>query len=311
MTHECWQGRIDLEEGEGGLRLHQIMREYGDEALALVGFACDAGVVRNQGRAGAREAPFALRQALASLPVLPGMNVGDAGDIACVGDALEAAQAAYAEKVAALMTRGVLPIGLGGGHEIAYAAGTGLRMALPQARIGIINIDAHLDVRIDRRPSSGTPFRQLAEDAQAQGHDFHSACLGASRFANTPSLFTRAAAMGAWVLEDSILMQQDFSQTAAQIKAFCADKDALYVTLDLDCLPASVMPAVSAPAAFGLPVFLVEKLLGEIFASGKVRLCDVAEYNPRFDIDSHGARTAARLIVGMMVAAVENGKFSH
>lgn len=303
MKAGVWQGRIDGEEGEGGRRWHQIMRAHTDQALALVGFACDAGVARNQGRIGAAQAPDALRQALAGLPVWAGLDIGDGGDVVCTGDALEAAQAAYARQVADWITRGVLPIGLGGGHEIAYAAGTGLRLALPEARIGIINIDAHLDVRIDARPSSGTPFRQLADDARAQGHDFHYACLGASRFANTASLFARAQQLGAWVVEDSELLEQPWTHIASALDTFCADKDAIYLTLDLDVLPAAIMPAVSAPAAFGLPLALVEKLLRQIFASGKVRLCDVAEYNPRFDIDNHGARTAARLIAQMARAA--------
>lgn len=295
-----WQGRIDSEEGEGGQRWHQIMRTHSTENIALIGFACDAGVARNQGRTGAAEGPAALRRALAPLPVLPGIRVGDVGDITCNGDALEAAQAQYAAQTAALMTRGILPLGLGGGHEIAYAAGTGLRQAFPDARLGIINIDAHLDVRIDRRPSSGTPFRQLADT-----FPYRYACLGASRFANTQSLFARAEAMGAWIVEDSALLDMAWTDTAAQIAAFCADTDAIYLTLDLDTLPASVMPAVSAPAAFGLPVHLVEKIIRAVFASGKVRLCDVAEYNPRYDIDGHGARTAARLISVMMESAAK------
>lgn len=295
MNPEHWQGRIDTEEGDGGKRWHQIMRPHETQSIALVGFACDAGVARNQGRTGAAEGPNALRRALASLPVIPDADVGDAGDIVCQGDALEAAQAQYSARIADLIRRNILPIGLGGGHEIAFAAGMGLHQALPDARLGIINIDAHLDVRIDARPSSGTPFRQLADT-----FSYRYACLGASRFANTPSLFARAAHMGAWIVEDSQLLEQAWAETAEQIHGFCATVDAVYLTLDLDCLPAAVMPAVSAPAALGLPVHLVEKLMAEIFAGGKVRLCDVAEYNPRFDIDAHGARTAARLISNMI-----------
>lgn len=299
MSHFVWQGRNDHEEGPQGARWHQRMRAYdGTQACALLGFACHAGVARNQGRIGAAEGPQALRAMLANLPAA-GHVPADAGDIHCEGDALEAAQAAYAAKVAQIIRQGALPIGLGGGHEIAYAAGSGLRQALPYARIGIINIDAHLDLRIDARSSSGTPFRQLAEDCQRHGHVFHYACLGASRYANTVSLFERAQSLGALVMDDSALIEQPWVETVAQIEHFCTGLEALYLTVDLDCLPASVMPAVSAPAAFGIPLPLLERLLQHIFASGKVRLCDVAEFNPRYDIDQHGARTAARLVAQM------------
>lgn len=292
---EIWQGRNDREEGEGGKRWHQTMEAYdGTQQTALLGFACDAGVARNQGRIGAAEGPDALRKMLANLPVLRGVPA-DAGNIVCQGDALEAAQAAYAGQVAAMIRGGTLPIGLGGGHEIAFAAGMGLHQALPDARLGVINIDAHLDVRIDARSSSGTPFRQLADT-----FSYRYACLGASRFANTPSLFARAEKMGAWIVEDTVLIDTPWLEAEADIRHFANTVDAIYLTLDLDVLPASVMPAVSAPAAFGLPLPLVEKMVQAVFASGKVRLCDVAEYNPRYDIDGHGARTAARLI-GLMV----------
>lgn len=301
---DIWQGRVDAEEGEGGLRLHQIIKTHRDENIALLGFACDAGVIRNRGRAGAKDGPDALRRALAALPAEKTLSIGDAGNITCEGDALETAQEAFTQQAASLLARGILPIGLGGGHEIAYASGMALKRAFPDARLGIINIDAHLDVRIDRRPSSGTPFRQLADN-----FPYRYACLGASRFANTASLFARATQMGAWVVEDSHLPARDWAHTAEEINAFCQSVDALYLTLDLDCLPASVMPAVSAPAAMGLPVHLVENLIAQIFASGKVRLCDVAEYNPRFDIDARGARTAARLIMGMILHSAGNNTF--
>ena len=100
-------------------------------------------------------------------------------------------------------------------------------------------------------------------------------------------------------MQDDEMLTTAWTETEAGIRHFANTVDAIYLTLDLDVLPASVMPAVSAPAAFGLPLLLVENLLRVVFASGKVRLCDVAEYNPRYDIDGHGARTAARLVALM------------
>ena len=69
----------------------------------------------------------------------------------------------------------------------------------------------------------------------------------------------------------------------------------MYLTIDLDVLPAAVMPGVSAPAPYGVPMAVVEEIALRVKASGKLRLADMAEYNPRFDVDGHGARAAARL----------------
>lgn len=302
MNQNLWQGRDDTaSEGELGRRWHQVVSAYqGGERLALLGFACDAGVARNQGRTGAAQAPQILRQALANLPVR-GDVPADAGDIVCVGDELEAAQALLSARLQDLMQHNTTPIALGGGHEIAYASGMAMLHTFPKKRIGIINLDAHLDLRADPRPSSGTPFRQLAEQYQAAGQGFHYACWGVSRFANTEALFARAKALQVDLIEDTAL-SENWTTSVANMQAFCEKVDVIYLSLDLDVLSAAFMPAVSAPAALGLNPFVVEKLIQVIAQTGKIRLCDVAEFNPRFDIDGHGARTAARLIAVMVEA---------
>jgi formiminoglutamase len=61
-------------------------------------------------------------------------------------------------------------------------------------------------------------------------------------------------------------------------------------------LPACEAPGVSAPAARGVPLALLEPLLETVRDSGKLRLMDLAELNPEQDIDSRTAKVAARLI---------------
>ena len=65
----------------------------------------------------------------------------------------------------------------------------------------------------------------------------------------------------------------------------------MYLTIDPDVLPAAVrVPGVPAP--YGVPMAVVEEIALRVKASGKLRLADMAEYNPRFDVDGHGARAA-------------------
>ena len=61
-------------------------------------------------------------------------------------------------------------------------------------------------------------------------------------------------------------------------------------------LPGAVMPGVSAPAARGVELAVIEPLIAHIRASGKLRLADLAEYNPTLDQDNRSARVAARLV---------------
>ena len=88
----------------------------------------------------------------------------------------------------------------------------------------------------------------------------------------------------------------DLPELLNGLDAFIARCDHLYLTIDLDVLPAAVMPGVSAPAARGVELAVIEPLIAHIRASGKLRLADLAEYNPSLDLDNHSARVAARLV---------------
>lgn len=309
----AWRGRTDDVEGSHGRRWHQVVQPLSAQrsGAALLGFASDGGVTRNQGRGGAREGPAALRAQLANLPARAnGMPIADGGDVACTGEKdLERAQRAFAGRVQDVLARGMLPVGLGGGHEIAWASFEGLaRHVMAGApsrppRIGTVNLDAHFDLRLDDRATSGTPFLQIAQDCAARGWLFHYCCLGVSEFANTQALFDRAAALGvAWRTDE----QMDGGlggENAGLLERFMGAADFLYLTVCLDVLPPWVAPGVSAPSARGVPLSVVEAVVDAVAASGKLLVADVAELNPSRDIDSRTARIAARLVARIVERA--------
>lgn len=308
---EDWSGRIDEGEGDAARRWHQVVRTRDSAAapVALIGFACDAGVVRNQGRAGAAAGPRALRQALGGLPAHAVQVVDDLGDVACAGDALEEAQAEYAAVVADAIRAQSLPLGQGGGHEMALASWLGLYRALESAgdggAVGIVNFDAHFDLRAAARGTSGTPFRQILEHAAEHGRRVEYLCLGVSRFANTAALFNRAAALGVqWVLDEDVRADR-FAELRQQVATLTGRVDHLYLTVCLDAFPAAVAPGVSAPAVLGIDPGIVERLIDVACESGKLRVADVAELNPEFDRDARTARLAARLLARIAENAVQ------
>lgn len=297
-----WQGRVDVADGEAARRWHQVVtpRDVAVAPIALLGFACDAGVVRNQGRAGAAQGPGALRDALANLAAHGIQAVDDLGDVICEGDALEAAQREYADAARDAIAAGRLLIGMGGGHEIAWASYGGLRDALARdgdgGTVGIVNFDAHLDLRGDPRATSGTPFRQILEDARLRGRPVAYRCLGVNRYANIAALFDRAREFGASWVEDVDVRPDRWVELTDGLQSFLAGVQHVYLTVCLDVLQATAAPGVSAPAALGVEPALLERLAALVAASGKVRVADVAELNPRFDMDRRTARTAARLV---------------
>lgn len=300
---DIWQGRDDSAEAANALRLFQTIvraERFAPQALpgdiALLGFACDEGVRRNRGRTGAEKGPETLRRALANMASHSGHErCVDMGTIGVAGEGLETAQQALREAVAACLRAGKRTLVLGGGHETAFGHGAGVLDAFPGEKVGIINLDAHLDLRIAEQASSGTPFRQLALECDAQQRGFHYTCIGASRAANTQALWDEAARREVRIVEDLDVLQAYDQQVAPEIARNIALYDRLYLTIDLDVLPAREMPAVSAPAALGIPLAILLRIVEPLCRSGKLQAVDLVEFNPQFDIDSQGARAAGRL----------------
>lgn len=296
-----WTGRTDAEDGEAGSRWHQKVKKADvKNAVALVGFACDLGVINNKGRPGAKAGPDAMRAALANLAWHQDKLVLDAGTVIAEGD-LQQAQRDYAAKIRQQLQKQDFVIGLGGGHEIAWGSYNGLLNSLEDSTktIGILNFDAHFDLR---KPapltSSGTPFYQIAQNCQENGRDFKYACLGVAETANTKALFQ--------VAEDyQVVYQKDLDceleSSKALLTEFLKDIDELYVTFCLDVFHASQAPGVSAPSAIGIDPNYVIKVLHWLKTQEQNigfnwRLADIAEMNPKYDLDSRTAKLAARLV---------------
>jgi formiminoglutamase len=312
FERSLWQGRIDAEQAGDTRRWHQQIQPWQTASPAgasLVGFACDAGIRRNLGRPGAAAGPNVIRRALANLALHSSNAVYDAGDIVVsstddLPGNLEAGQAALGQRVAALLDDGHRVIVLGGGHEVAYGSHLGIaRHVEANTRVGIINFDAHFDLRDGEQGNSGTPFRQIAEHCAVRQHPFHYLCLGINEGANTAALFATARELHAEWRLDSDMNSWQISALRKQVDDFIAGMDRIHLSIDLDVFPAAVAPGVSAPAARGVSLDVIECLLGDIVASGKLMLADIAEYNPQYDIDSRTARLAARLAGRLMRVA--------
>lgn len=295
-----WSGRVDGE-GPEHLRIHQLVTtdSSGPEGgIALVGFACDAGVRRNKGRPGAAQGPASLRSALGPLAVHTPTPVTDLGDITVTGDDLEAGQQALGDLVSRALDRHDLAVVLGGGHETAWGSYLGRTHAarLEGKRVGVINLDAHFDLRRADHPTSGTPFLQMAEADQAAGRDFRYLVAGISWAANTPVLFQEAERLGTMVVLDVDCQPRQLDDLLEVLERFLDEVDLVHLSIDLDVLPAAVAPGVSAPSGYGVPMEVIDEVCAHLSGSGKLALVDVVELCPPLDLDGRTARSAARLI---------------
>ena len=297
ISKAIWTGRKDPEDGENAKRFYHL--EMGGGINGLLGFKSHAGVRRNQGRVGAKEGPAAIRTALSNLPATTGMkSFTDLGDIEVSENDLEQGQALLASHIEQALNAHEKLLVLGGGHETAWGSYLGLAKRYPDRQIGIINLDAHLDLRNigNAGPSSGTPFNQIRNFAPDR---FDYLCLGVAEEANTAALFERAADWGVKLVADKSLISDKHAADAA-IEALVDRSDMIYLTIDIDLLPHYQAPGVSAPAARGVSLATVEYLVSHIIEISASKNCplplmDIVEVSPAFDRDNMTAKTAALL----------------
>lgn len=301
---ELWQGRTS----KNRLYLHEkvVCSDMLQEALqpsgkkvGLLGYACDAGVQRNHGRVGAIAGPDAIRKQLAKMPNhLPDTShFYDVGTIACRDGDMEATQNQLSEVVVQLLEQCTFPLVLGGGHDMAYGHYQGLRTYFGrQATLGLINFDAHLDLRNNSSGNtSGTPFYQVAQDSIAQNIPFHYLCLGIRKDANDRHLLQSAADFGVTYVENINFSMSEAQSIVRILLDFIRKVDHVYVTIDLDGFSSAYAPGVSAPSPMGFSPKIVLESLELILKTKKLVAFDIAEMNPTYDVDDHTARLAASL----------------
>lgn len=291
---DLWNGRLDSYE-EIDLRLWQVVQEIKEAqeagGVCFVGYDTDDGVVRNLGRKGAESGSNAIRKAIQSFPQLKGLKVYDYRNLE--KKSVEEAQKEYSEKISDVLKKGIFPIGLGGGHDIAYGSYLGIRKAHPDKKIGIINFDAHLDMRpYDKGRTSGTSFKEIMDnDKNAQY-----AIVGFQKMGNTERLIKTAEAFNVLILEEECSEESIIKS----LEEFVKKVDIVYVTFCMDVFEASTAPGVSAPVVMGLDPKKGKRLLRFLMETEKVVCVDFAEVNPVYDIDNMTAKLAGCLIYEVM-----------
>lgn len=313
-----WQGRVDSEKYFDSFRWHQWVEiiDLNDENLkpfdgklgfAFLGFCSDYGVKLNKGRTGTAHGPESIRQELSKLPCNFSQDIKlfDAGNIYCDNCSLEEAQNILGNAVSKLLDLNLFPILLGGGHEIAFGHYKGILDYIEKKEdnpnIGIINFDAHFDLRpYPEGGTSGTMFRQIADLNKDKGLDYSYFCLGIQRHGNTNYLFKVAEELEADYILARDMTHGDYITLLEKIDDFIKDRDHIYVTLCADVFSSAFAPGVSAPQPLGLDPETVLIYLKYILRSNKVVSFDIAEVSPRFDQDNTTANLASVIIFSVV-----------
>lgn len=299
-----WQGRPSAD-GYVKQYWHEVI-QFGDvdsmnednlPDIGIHGFVCDEGVRRNLGRDGAARGPEKIRERLSKLAFHLPKTISDLGDVICLENEMELAQQELSRRTALLITKGVLSLVLGGGHEVAFGHGEGVfagAKKLGKTKIGIINFDAHFDLRPSFPIShSGSPFYQLLKKYPSE---IEYMAIGIQKESNPQQLFDIAQELKVKYILSTSCVDSKIPKLVEEVENFILSQEAIYVSIDLDGFSSNFAPGVSAPSPMGFTPSFLLILLDKIMASNRVVACDIAELNPKYDIDNCTANLAARLV---------------
>ncbi len=238
-------------------------------------------------------------------------DLGDVGghltDVAAAHGKIEAAVAA-----ACAIEPRFVPVMLGGDHSVTAPAVRGFCAAHPGKRVGVINIDAHLDVRnFEQGPHNGTPFRAiLTGDLPINGHNFVE--LGIHGFMNAAGYTGWARGQGVTIISGREVQRRGMEACIGDALRIAGDgTDLIYLSVDIDCLGYPWAIGTSATSPEGLSAW---QLLEAVFACGldpKVAAMDVVEIDPSRDVKDLTSRTGASIILTFLAGLVRRLHGDH
>ncbi|CAB3391348.1 agmatinase family protein [Kyrpidia spormannii] len=280
--------------------------------IAILGAPFDIGTTY---RAGTRFGPQAIRRISAlyttynyelGVDLREQVKICDLGDVFTVAN-IEKSFDQITKAVSHVMSKGTMPIILGGDHAIGYPCLRGVAENV-DGNVGIIHLDRHVDTQekdMDERMHT-TPW-------------FH-----ATNIPNAPASNLVQIGIGGWqvpragvkVARDrgtTILTIHDVEdmgiEKAAEIALEVAWKGAkaVYLSFDIDSVDAGFVPGTGWPEPGGFLPREALKLL-QLVAKEGVCAMEVVEVSPPYDISDTTALLAVRAVVDVIATMVAHGK---
>jgi formiminoglutamase len=281
-----------------------------DKSIYIIGVPDDRGVENNHGRVGAAKGPEVFRKYFGRLIAFEGSDhLYDVGDIP-IQDTIADTHMMLAKQVKEIheSVPNALVIVIGGGHDYAYGEISGLIQSHPNHKIGICNIDAHLDCRPieNNLISSGTPFWRLWEDFGDQ-ISYH-LTYGVQRSAVSKLHLNYLKEKRSKVIfaRDVFHRFQQEESLGKELEILFSSADRVALNIDLDAFSATYAPGVSAPSIFGLVPIGVVKVLTHYFENPFLKSLGIYELNPRVDASGDlTARLAAEMVYFFIEARVK------
>ena len=219
-----------------------------------------------------------------------------------------------AAQVETVTRGGGLAVTIGGDHSLAAGSVAGLRRALgPDARIGLLWIDAHTDINTEGTTIShalhGMPMATLLGIEQMMQIDDVS--YPAIRPEDVfyfglrdidPGEYDNARDLGLQLMDIESLRAYGVAKAIREAGKALAACDAVVLSIDLDGFSTDQAPSVGTPVPGGFTFDEVVPMLADIVRLHPVALIDIVEFNPALD----GADKTFRFMIDLVTGLFSN-----
>lgn len=284
-----------------------------DKVRAAGAKICFLGAPWDQGtivRTGTSSGPQGIREASTQyfpymfeydVDLMTFFNVVDCGDIPIVPGNNPLSQIYMCDYVTECLEGGAKVILVGGDHSVPIPGARALSQVLgrhnPDARMGYLHIDCHLDAAVDWggieiTNASGPPEALKLPNCNAR----NMAHMGSRNGLNPKDW------MDFWIDNDMpiVPMSEIVERGIESCTRFIFDRawngtEAVYVSWDTDSLDASCMPGTSCPECYGIKAreaIQLARIAGEYGAD----VLELAELSPVFDASQISTKLACNLI---------------
>jgi arginase len=228
------------------------------------------------------------------------------------------------ESIVSTVKSGLFPIVLAGDHSTAGATISGLKIANPKKRLGVVWVDAHADLHTPYTTPSGNMHGMPLAIVTAEDNK---KCQIHAIDKNTETIWDNLKNLGGIspkVLPEDIvfialrdyekeeeallkkhnikvipvaeLRRKGVAQVVRQTLLTLSHCDDIYVSFDVDSLDASISRGTGTPVANGLKEREAEDLLASLMQSHKICCFEITEVNPTLDKENLMAEIAFNIL---------------
>jgi len=229
-----------------------------------------------------------------------GFRVADLGDLGTKPKDGTGNRELIAGCTQAILAAGAVPLMIGGDDSVPIPF---IAAFADEGPLTILQIDAHIDWRDERR-GERMGFSNTMRRASEMPHVNAMVQVGARGIGSAREGEVRdAQTWGAKLVTARTVHDQGIAAALDHVPDGCR----CLITLDLDALEASAMPAVAYPTPGGLTYTQVTGLIHGVASKARIAGFDMIEFVPGRDVSGLAAFTAARILWNV-IGALANTK---